>query len=72
MNKDMKEGKIADFQNEIKPLEGQKLNFIRKGVIGDYTNHLTELENELLERKFHEKFDGTGLEHLWDKYNIFK
>ena len=45
--------------------------FIRKGIIGDHVNHLNEEENEQIERLFHEKFDGTGLEHLWDNYHIF-
>lgn len=72
MKKDMNEGKIAAFQDEIKPLNGQKLEFIRKGIVGDYMNYFNEQENEILEKMFHEKFDGTGLEHLWDKYKIFK
>lgn len=51
---------------------GERVEFIRKGVIGDCVNHFTDDENEIMDCLFHEKFDGTGLEHLWDKYNIFK
>lgn len=50
----------------------KKLDFIRKGIVGDYMNHFNDRENELLETKFHEKFDGTELENLWDIYKIFK
>ena len=52
--------------------DGERIEFIRKGIVGDYLNYFTEQENEIMDRVFHEKFDGTGLEHLWDKYNIFK
>lgn len=43
----------------------KKGNFLRKGIVGDWRNYLSEEQNKRLEEKFHKKFDGTGLENLW-------
>jgi len=48
-----------------------KRHNMRKGVVGDWTNHLSNEQNTRIEKLYHEKFDGTGLEHLWDQYDIF-
>ena len=45
----MNEGKIAGFQDEINPKDGQKLDFIWKGIVDlheHYMNHFNERENE--------------------------
>ena len=39
MRQDLREGRITEFNDEMKPLNGEKLEFIRKGVVGDYMNH---------------------------------
>jgi hypothetical protein len=38
---------------------------IRKGVIGDWKNHFTKQESDLVDEKVKELFSGTGLEKLW-------
>jgi len=40
--------------------------FIRKGIIGDWKNHLSEKQNNILEKKIFEKFDGTGLRFIYE------
>ena len=46
-------------------------DFFRKGIIGDWKNHFTEEENQLVNSWFYENFQGTGIEKLWNKYKIF-
>ncbi len=41
---------------------------LRKGIIGDWRNHLNDSQNYRLEEMFHKKFDGTGLEKLWNDF----
>lgn len=41
-------------------------NFLRKGIVGDWRNHFNDSQNYRLEEMFHKKFDGTGLENLWN------
>ncbi|KAI1294812.1 Sulfotransferase 1E1 [Halotydeus destructor] len=50
-------------------VEGE-FTFIRKGEIGDYKNHFTAEDNEAYNRAIASKFAGTGLEHLWDNYDV--
>ena len=45
--------------------------FARKGVVGDYKNYLTDDMEKRLDQVFHNTFDGTGFEHLWNDYDIF-
>ncbi|KAI1294736.1 Sulfotransferase 1C2 [Halotydeus destructor] len=47
-----------------------EFTFLRKGEIGDYKNHFTAEENEAYNKFIAEKFGGTGLEHLWDSYDV--
>lgn len=43
----------------------RKMNFLRKGIVGDWRTHLNDNQSKRLEEIFHIKFDGTGLENLW-------
>ncbi|KAI1294651.1 Sulfotransferase 1E1 [Halotydeus destructor] len=52
-----------------KVIEGD-FTFIRKGEIGDYRNHFTTEDNDAFNKVIAEKFAGTGLEHLWDEYDV--
>jgi len=54
-----------------KQKEDEKYSFIRKGIIGDWMSHLTDKENDALEKRTLEKFSGTGLLSLWKEFGIF-
>lgn len=43
----------------------------RKGIIGDWKNHMNDHESLFVDQKFHQKFSGTGLDVLWNHYDIF-
>lgn len=49
----------------------EKYEFVRKGIVGDYKNHLNDCDEQAIEAKVSEKFGGTGLDRIWDKYGIF-
>ncbi|XP_055936225.1 sulfotransferase 1C2-like [Argiope bruennichi] len=53
----------GNFQMMKKDAEG--VNFVRKGIVGDWKTHLSPEQNARLEKKFMEKFAGTGLLELW-------
>lgn len=57
--------KIADERKE-------QFTFVRKGIVGDFRTHLSVDQNTRLEQKYYEKFKGTGLDDLWNDYNIFE
>lgn len=46
----------------------KSINFIRKGIIGDWRNYFSEEQNRRLEEKFAEKMKDTDLANLWRKY----
>jgi len=45
---------------------GEKRIFIRKGIIGDWKNHLSEEQNNFLEKMISDKFHGTGLQFIYE------
>ena len=49
----------------------EEYKFIRKGIVGDWMSHFSKEENDVIEKKFKDKFTGTGLDTFWDKYSIF-
>ncbi|RWS22084.1 Sulfotransferase 1C2A-like protein [Leptotrombidium deliense] len=51
--------------------EDSDFEFIRKGIIGDWKNLFTDEENVLFEKWFQKSFEGTEIESLWDKYEVF-
>lgn len=44
---------------------GVRVNFFRKGVVGDWMNHFNAEQVRRLDERMHEKVGGTGIEHLW-------
>ncbi|GFT43735.1 sulfotransferase 1E1 [Nephila pilipes] len=44
------------------------VNFIRKGIVGDWRNHLSEDQSKRMDQKFAEKTKGTDLPSLWKNY----
>ena len=53
-------------------VSGQVRDFhiVRKGVVGDWRNHMTDEQSKRMDEKFHDKFDGTGLDKMWTGYAI--
>ena len=46
----------------------EDLPFIRKGVVGDWKNHLTNEQSQEIDRLLKEKAGANGLDKLWDDY----
>lgn len=44
---------------------GVRVNFFRKGVVGDWMNHFSSDQVYRLDKKMSEKWTGTGLDKLW-------
>ncbi|GBN98051.1 hypothetical protein AVEN_174422-1, partial [Araneus ventricosus] len=53
---------------QMKKKDDKEVNFVRKGIVGDWKNHLSPEQNARLEKRFREKFAGTGLLELWEDY----
>lgn len=49
-----------------------KIKNVRKGIVGDWRNHLSEDQNELMEKAIKAKFAGTELEHFWNKFDVIQ
>jgi hypothetical protein len=45
---------------------GVKVDFFRKGIVGDWINYFSSSQVEALQAKMMEKVSGTGIENLWD------
>ena len=41
---------------------------LRKGITGDWRNHLTKDESDQIDKKFLQYFKGTELEKIWSEY----
>lgn len=46
--------------------EGVKVDFFRKGVIGDFVNYFSSDQITRLRERMMERVSGTGIEHLWN------
>ncbi|GFX99608.1 amine sulfotransferase [Trichonephila clavipes] len=44
------------------------VNFVRKGIIGDWRNHLSEDQSKRMDQKFAERTKGTEIENYWKEY----
>lgn len=68
MMKDMKVViKAASSSSCGDPLldSGVKVNFFRKGIVGDWINYFSQQQLDQLNRKMIEKVAGSGIEDLW-------
>jgi hypothetical protein len=72
INQSMAKRLNSDTSNSLFRVEPDKMKFVRKGIVGDWTSHFSPEDNEIMEKTFKEKFAGTGLEYLWDEYGVFK
>ncbi|CAL1276719.1 unnamed protein product [Larinioides sclopetarius] len=63
--KRMLTGEILKKDLQAKP---PAMNFIRKGITGDWKNYFNEDQSKRLDRKFAERTKGTDLPNLWKDY----
>ncbi|CAL1261055.1 unnamed protein product [Larinioides sclopetarius] len=69
-NPDIPDGFKAVLLSEERQKEknDSRSTFIRKGIVGDWQNYFSPAQSAKLEKKFKEKFAGTGLLDLWKNY----
>ncbi|CAL1276717.1 unnamed protein product [Larinioides sclopetarius] len=44
------------------------VSYVRKGVVGDWRNHLSPEQNQRMNEKFQERTKGTDIPELWKDY----
>ncbi|XP_022251957.1 sulfotransferase 1C2-like [Limulus polyphemus] len=54
------------FTDKADPSNQIKVDFFRKGIIGDWKNHFSPEQKERLEQRMKEKLDGTEIPSLWE------
>eukprot|EP00064_Thunnus_orientalis_P017811 superscaffoldBa00003884_g17897 len=64
----MKDNKMVNYTLiEEKIMDHSKGTFMRKGKVGDWTNHFTEEQNQYFESVFKSKMQGCTLEFVWEE-----
>lgn len=53
------------------PKSRPKVEFVRKGKVGDWKEHFSSEQSERLQKKFDEKFQGTDIPSLWTPDILF-
>lgn len=61
----MKKMLTAKIPNQDKP---PTINFVRKGITGDWKNYFNEDQSKRMDQKFAERTKGTDLPNLWKNY----
>ncbi|GBN92457.1 hypothetical protein AVEN_136419-1 [Araneus ventricosus] len=64
----MKKMITAKIPKEVIQEKPPAVNFIRKGITGDWKNYFNEDQSKRLEKKFAERTKGTDLPNLWKNY----
>ncbi|XP_048356659.1 sulfotransferase 2A1-like [Sphaerodactylus townsendi] len=62
----MKENKMSNFSVLPDDIIDKKGKFMRKGISGDWKNHLTVAQNEYFDRVYQEKMRGMDITFPWD------
>ncbi|XP_077998115.1 sulfotransferase 1C4-like [Glandiceps talaboti] len=62
--KNMKQNKAVNIEH-LSRNKDNEAGFIRKGIVGDWRNHLTVDQNRRLEEKYEERMKGSGLDFDW-------
>ncbi|GIY14918.1 sulfotransferase 1C4, partial [Caerostris darwini] len=74
MNSALPEGMKKAFARMPKPEEGKEakkpssVNFVRKGIVGDWRNHFSEDQSKRLDEKFADRTKDTDLGAIWKDY----
>lgn len=54
--------------SQKKAAEPKSMNFIRKGIVGDWRNHFSEEQSRRLDEKFAKKTQGTEIANWWKEF----
>ncbi|XP_039260199.2 sulfotransferase ssu-1-like [Styela clava] len=70
LRKIIEETQISEMRKDDSKwvLSERSIPFIRKGVIGDWKNHMTVEQSEKIDKKLKETAKGNGCEKLWEKW----
>lgn len=61
--KNMKNNNVVNYEYWSQMREEGSAPFMRKGKVGDWKNHFTVAQSQLMDEIYKEKFSGTGLTH---------
>ena len=59
---------MAKYARSLNPPPQGKFQFVRKGIIGDWKNHLSGEQSERLSKKFFERTEGTEIYDMYKSY----
>jgi hypothetical protein len=63
--KTMKANPMTNAMNFTKEIDSKVSPFMRKGVAGDWKNHFSREQNEIMDKLIEERLRGTGLEFFY-------
>ncbi|KAG8197634.1 hypothetical protein JTE90_001564 [Oedothorax gibbosus] len=68
-NPDIPSGLKTLFGGETKAFNDDSTsNFVRKGIVGDWKNYFSPMQNARLMKKYRERTAGTDIPNLWGNY----
>ncbi|KAG0444378.1 hypothetical protein HPB47_013859 [Ixodes persulcatus] len=57
---------VIDSTSMTEMVKNWGVQFVRKGVVGDWNNYFSKEQSERLEKKFFKEMEGTSVPSLWD------
>ncbi|XP_071038543.1 sulfotransferase 1C2A isoform X2 [Parasteatoda tepidariorum] len=64
-NPDIPPGLRELLQSSQIKSDGTKMDFVRKGIVGDWKNYFSPAQNARLQKKYEERTIGTNIPELW-------